>query len=124
MATCATCGTTILFGGKRVGQYRFCSDKCLARGRPLTFAAQVPDAAADELARRLLSAPCPKCHGLGPVDVHNAYSVWSALYLTRWSTKQIVGCRSCATKAQVQALVFSAVLISLVCFGDCSHATL
>ena len=82
MATRSSCGTTILFGGKRLDEFRFCSDKRLSRGHYLALAATVPDAAVDELARRTLSAPCPKCHGLGPVDVHNAYSVWSAVYLT------------------------------------------
>ena len=33
MATCASCGTTILFGGKKIGDKRFCDDKCAARGR-------------------------------------------------------------------------------------------
>ncbi len=110
MATCSSCGTTILFGGKRLGDFRFCSDKCLARGRYLTVAERIPDAAVADLARRVHSGPCPKCHGPGPVDVHNAYSVWSAIYLTSWKTEPNVVCRSCGSKAQVRAVLSSLVL--------------
>ena len=110
MATCSACGTTILFGGKRLGDLRFCNDKCLARGRYLAAADQVPEAAVSDLARRVHSGLCPKCHGPGPVDVHNAYSVWSALYITSWKTQPHVVCRSCGTKAQVWALVSSLAL--------------
>ena len=107
MARCSACGTTILFGGKRVGDFRFCSDKCLARGRYLTFAARVPDAMVDDLARRTVMGACPKCKGPGPIDVHNAYSVWSAVYLTSWKTQPHIACKTCGRRAQVQALFFS-----------------
>jgi hypothetical protein len=50
---------------------------------------------------------CPKCRSLGSVDVHRFYEVWSLLVLTRWATSQQVSCRSCATKRQLGALVFS-----------------
>ncbi len=110
MASCSACGTTILFGGKRLGDLRFCSDKCLARGRHLAVAGQIPDAVVADLARRVHSGPCPKCNGPGPVDVYNAYSIWSALYLTSWKTEPNVACRSCGSKAQVRALLSSLVL--------------
>jgi len=109
MARCSACGSTILFGGRRLGDLRFCNDKCLARGRYLTFADQIPDAMVDDLARRTLRGACPKCNGPGPVDVHNAYSVWSAVYLTSWKTQPHITCKSCGTRAQVQALLFSLV---------------
>lgn len=38
MARCAFCSTTILFGGKRVGDHVFCNGRCLLRGRPLLLA--------------------------------------------------------------------------------------
>jgi len=66
MASCSACGTTILFGGKRLGDLRFCSDKCLARGRHLAVAGQIPDAVVADLARRVHSGRCPKCNGPGP----------------------------------------------------------
>jgi hypothetical protein len=52
---------------------------------------------------------CPKCRGMGPVDVHKVHSVWSALLLTRWSTKPQVSCRSCAIKDQMGGALFSLV---------------
>jgi len=35
VATCAVCKTIILFGGHRLGDARFCSARCLIRGRNL-----------------------------------------------------------------------------------------
>lgn len=43
MAQCATCNATILFGGHRSGDLRFCSARCLMMARP--------SLAADDLAR-------------------------------------------------------------------------
>jgi hypothetical protein len=108
MASCAYCGTTILFGGKRINDLRFCNEKCLASGAHLTVADQVPSHQVTELASTLHRGPCPKCQGPGPIDVHKAYTVWSALYLTSWKTKPLVVCRACGTKAQIRALLFSA----------------
>lgn len=31
MAKCGYCGTTILFGGKKDGDLRFCNDECHAK---------------------------------------------------------------------------------------------
>jgi hypothetical protein len=53
---------------------------------------------------------CPKCRGLGPIDVHKVHQVWSALVLTRWTTTPQVSCRSCATKSQLGGVLFSSVL--------------
>lgn len=110
MASCSTCGTTILFGGKRQGTFRFCSDKCLARGQYLLVADQIPDSVVDEFARRVHLGLCPKCQGPGPVDVHNSYSVWSAVYLTSWKTVPNVVCKECGSKAQTRALLSSLLL--------------
>ena len=90
MATCATCGSTILFGGARLGEFRFCNSNCLARGRPLTIAREIPDNIVTDLARRIHSGQCPKCQGPGPVDVHKAFSVWSAIAMTSWKTQPVI----------------------------------
>jgi len=109
MASCATCGTTILFGGKRLGDLRFCSDKCVVQGQYLAVAAQVPESAAMELAGRIHAGLCPRCKGPGPVDVYKSFSIWSAILLTSWKTQQHICCRACGSKAQYQALLQSAV---------------
>jgi len=110
MATCAACGLTILFGGKRVDDLRFCSDKCLAKGRVLSVAQQIPHDAVARLAATLHRGPCPKCQGPGPVDVHKTHTVWSAVYLTSWKSTPNIVCRSCGTKAQLLALLSSTLL--------------
>lgn len=42
MANCAYCSTTIIFGGKQVGSYRLCNDRCVAKGQLLVTAEQLP----------------------------------------------------------------------------------
>src|SRR5690242_16200146 len=100
MARCAYCESNILFGGKRLGEDRFCNDRCLAYGSAITRARQLPPGVVDEYVRRIHAGPCPKCHGPGPVDVHTSHSVWSALILTSWRSSPQVSCRSCGAKSQ------------------------
>jgi hypothetical protein len=38
MAQCANCRATIIFGGHRLGDYRFCSSRCLMEARPTLMA--------------------------------------------------------------------------------------
>jgi hypothetical protein len=107
MATCSYCGTTILFGGVHSGDQRFCNAKCLQRGQLLDLARQVPANVVEKQVEEVFRGNCPKCNGLGPIDVHRFYEVWSILFMTRWVTSQQVSCRSCATKRQAGALAFS-----------------
>jgi hypothetical protein len=48
----------------------------------------------DRQVEEIFRGNCPKCRGLGPIDVHKVHQVWSALVLTRWTTKSQVSCRS------------------------------
>jgi hypothetical protein len=50
---------------------------------------------------------CPRCNGPGPLDVYKAHQVWSALVLTSWSSRPALSCKSCGTKRQIGALLFS-----------------
>ena len=109
MASCATCGTTILFGGIKDGSLRFCSAACHAKGILLSRAEQVPEAEAYGVARRIHAGPCPQCSGAGPVDVHMSYRVWSALVMTQWKSLSQVSCRNCGVKTQLGNIAFSAV---------------
>jgi hypothetical protein len=109
MATCAYCGETIVFGGVKAGDLRFCNGKCLYKARILASSPSVPEEAVADLARQIHSGPCPLCQGPGPVDVHVAYWVWSALAFTRWGNRQQVSCRRCAAKSQAGRLAVSAV---------------
>lgn len=110
MAACGACGTTILFGGVDHQGRRYCNAQCAQNGAMLQLAGQVPDAEAQLLASKIHATRCPKCGGAGPVDVHNAYQVWSALFMTSWKTVRQISCRRCAVKAQALHLVGSGVL--------------
>lgn len=109
MATCNACGTTIIFGGKTIGDQRFCNDTCAQNGPILARARQISDADVMVLASQIHSGNCPKCSGPGPVDIRTSHQVWSALLLTRWKSTQQVACRRCGIKAQAGDLAISAV---------------
>ncbi|MBX6316663.1 MAG: hypothetical protein IRY99_27680, partial [Isosphaeraceae bacterium] len=110
MASCDYCGTTLLFGGVRDGDLRFCNEKCHQQGFLLAVADQVPGDVLSEYVRQAHEGPCPKCNGPGPIDVHTSYTVWSALVLTSWRSRPEVCCQACGTKSQIGAAVSSAVL--------------
>jgi hypothetical protein len=110
MAKCDYCGSTILFGGKRQGELRFCNAKCSERGALLAISRQVPDSTVNEAVTRIHQGPCPKCGGSGPVDVHVHHQVWSALVLTSWKSAPQICCRSCGVKSQLGDTAFSLLL--------------
>jgi hypothetical protein len=107
MAKCDYCGTSILFGGVRNGNQRFCNNKCARNAAVLAVSQNIPEGDIDRRVEEVWRGNCPKCNGLGPVDVHKFYQVWSILVMTRWSTGTQVSCRSCATKRQLGAMGFS-----------------
>jgi len=100
MAACDTCGSTILFGGKKNGDSRYCSEKCMASGRVLESASRIPETLVRQKAAAIFEGTCPRCGGEGPVDVHYSHSIWSALITTSWKSTPHIACRTCATKKQ------------------------
>jgi DNA-directed RNA polymerase subunit RPC12/RpoP len=110
MAKCDYCGSTIIFGGKRDANGRFCNQKCQARGGLLAVSRQLPEPGVQEQVWKAHQGLCPKCKGAGPVDVHVGHKVWSALLLTSWSSTPQISCRSCGLKTQLGNAVFSLVL--------------
>lgn len=110
MAACGTCGTTILFGGVQREGERYCNADCAQSGALVRLSCQVSLADAQLLASKIHGAACPLCSGRGPVDVHKAYQVWSAILLTSWKTIRQVSCRRCAVKAQAMNAVGSGLL--------------
>jgi hypothetical protein len=107
MASCAYCNTTIIFGGTRSGDLRFCNDTCAQRGALASIADQLPQADVADFIGRVHQGNCPECSGPGPVDVHTSYRVWSALVLTQWSSRPLVSCKSCGTKQKLGDTAFS-----------------
>jgi hypothetical protein len=106
MAQCGYCGTTILFGGVRDGAQRFCNNTCHQNAYVLSVAQHVPADLVDRQTEEVFRGNCPKCRGIGPIDVHKVHRVWSVLVLTNWSSYQQVCCRSCATKSQLGGALF------------------
>ncbi|MDB6023151.1 MAG: Zn-finger domain associated with topoisomerase type [Pedosphaera sp.] len=97
-------------GGVRAGNTSFCNKKCHQNAYVLSVSQQVPPDLLERQVQEAWRGNCPKCQKPGPVDVHKVYEVWSAAVVTRWSTKQQVSCRSCATKRQLGGMGFSLVL--------------
>jgi hypothetical protein len=110
MAKCNYCGTSIIFGGKRQGELRFCNEKCALAGRLLTASQQVPNDLVMKRVSEIHQGNCPECQGRGPVDVYMSYQVWSAVLLTSWKTRPHICCRSCGIKSQLGDTAFSLVL--------------
>lgn len=110
MASCGYCGTTILFGGTRDGELRFCNAECQQKGIVVTVAQEVPDTLVAEQVWKVHQGLCPKCGGSGPVDVYTSHRVWSALIMTSWSSRPHVVCRRCGSKARLGDAAFSLAL--------------
>jgi hypothetical protein len=94
-------------GGVRSGAQRFCNNKCYQEFKALAYASVVPNDVLERKLEEVWRGNCPKCRGLGPIDVHRVHEVWSALVLTRWTSKAQISCRSCATKRQLGGVGFS-----------------
>jgi hypothetical protein len=110
MAACNTCGTTILFGGTKLGEARYCNATCAQRGQLISLSRQIPADVVVSSVLKVFHGACPKCKGPGPVDVHTSYRVYSMLIVTRWQSFQHVSCRSCGVKSQLGDALFSLVL--------------
>lgn len=107
MAKCDYCGSGIFMGGVTAGNQRFCNRKCAQNAYILSASRNIPAADLERKVEETWRGNCPKCGGLGPVDVHRFHQVYSMLVLTRWTTNQQISCRSCATKRQLGALFVS-----------------
>jgi len=106
MATCAYCGSGILFGGKKQGDRRYCNDTCLKNGYLLSALELVPKDLLDQQIQAVHQGPCPKCGREGVVDVHTSHRVWSMLIMTSWSSRPQICCRSCGVKSKLGDAVF------------------
>ena len=100
MAKCDYCGTTILWGATRDGDFVFCGSKCHKEGHLLSAIDQVPEDVVRKEVLAVYEGLCPKCSGPGPVDVHTAYEVWSAFIITCWQSCPQISCRGCGNKAR------------------------
>jgi len=67
MAKCDYCGTTILFGGKREANLRFCNEQCHNAGALLAVSQQIPNNVIQEKVWEVHQGLCPKCGARGPI---------------------------------------------------------
>jgi hypothetical protein len=107
MAKCSYCNSTIVIGGVRSGDQRYCNSQCQQNAYILGATKTIPADVLDRKVEEVWRGNCPKCGLVGPIDVHKFHEVWSALFLTRWTTKVQVSCRSCASKRQFGGIAFS-----------------
>lgn len=107
MARCGYCGTSILFGGLRDGNAHYCNAECHQRGVWLAVGSQLPADLVERYVEDARIAPCPRCQGCGPVDIHLSYRVWSVIVFTRWATRTQVCCASCGWRAKFLDLCIS-----------------
>ncbi|HEV2269191.1 MAG TPA: hypothetical protein VGR92_07020 [Steroidobacteraceae bacterium] len=110
MASCGFCGSTILFGGLRAGNQRFCDRKCAQKAAVAEAVRRLPGDAIEQAIAQIRRSNCPKCGGLGPLDARQYYKVWSALFMTRWSSATQVSCNSCATRRSLGAIAYCLLL--------------
>ncbi len=108
MARCATCNTTILFGGVKDSGYRFCNKKCRKNGQLFIVATQIPEDSVTQISRDIDTGVCPLCNKRrGPVDVHTAHKIASFVFFSSWSSKQQISCRRCGRKSQFYGTIYS-----------------
>lgn len=111
MATCTTCRTHIPFGGKRVGEHRFCNAYCRDNGKQIVE--NMERISEDELIANVISihqGQCPECNGKGPVDIHESSFAFSLLLFTSWDTVDAFACQNCATKIQRLHLITTSLM--------------
>ena len=107
MTKCGYCGSTIVIGGVSANGQRYCNHKCRQGAYIFSITRNVPADVLERKVEEVWRGNCPQCRSLGPVDVHKIHEVWSALILTRWTTKVQVSCHACAIKRQLGAAAFS-----------------
>ena len=107
MAKCAYCGTTILFGGVRDNDLRFCNQECQQKGHALVLSREIPQDIVYKQVNEIHQGLCPKCQGNGPVDVHTSYRIYSLLLFSSWRSIPNICCRSCGIKSQIGNGIFS-----------------
>jgi hypothetical protein len=110
MPTCDYCGTTILFGGVKQGEWRFCNDKCRQRGILLDVGHRVPEEIVANHVQRLHNSNCPVCGGPGPIDVHTSHKVTSFIIMTWFGSHPRISCSGCGTRARLMGVAHSALL--------------
>jgi hypothetical protein len=107
MATCNYCDTLFFLTGKSDESGRYCGVTCQQAGNLLAQSRQIPPVEVERLVWEIHHSNCPRCSGPGPIDIHKAHQVWSAIFITSWSSKPKLSCKSCGTRRQIVATITS-----------------
>ncbi len=110
MQTCHYCQQSIVWGGVQQDGFCYCNEKCHTNQQFKRYADSIPAEIVDPQIEAVFRGPCPECQALGMNDIHTAHTVWSAGYITEWDSQSAVSCRSCATKRQMKALIYSFIM--------------
>src|SRR5512140_2590260 len=106
MASCAVCNTTIVFGGKKLGERRYCSDKCLQKGQVWLLAAErVTEEDVRRAVEEMRMGNCPLCQGSGPNEAYVAHRIWSAVRVSSWRSEAKICCARCGNKRQINGII-------------------
>lgn len=106
MKTCAYCGSTIILGGAKEGDLRFCNESCHTNGIAQIGVNEISDEEVLPLALSIFHGKCPICHKHnGNVEMHKIYKIYSFILLTQWKTKPFLSCIGCGKIEQAKALV-------------------
>ncbi len=93
MAKCDYCGKTILFGGVRDDNLRFCNEKCHQNGYAMVLSRKISQDLVSQQAKAVHQGLCPKCQGSGPIDAHTSYRIYSLLLFSSWRSIPTISCR-------------------------------
>ena len=67
MAKCGYCGSTIIMGGVRAGDQRFCNKRCHQSAYILSVTKNVQPEVLELNVEAVWRGNCPKCRGQGPI---------------------------------------------------------
>ena len=99
MATCATCGNSILWGGVRQHGKRYCGQKCFSNDEFGRLAARIPEQSVKLAAKQIRNGPCPVCSQRGGgIELRKSYKAISYVIMTSWGSYPIISCSSCHRK--------------------------
>jgi hypothetical protein len=99
MATCASCGNSILWGGVRQNGRRYCGPKCCSRDEFGRFAARIPEQAVRHAVQEIRNGPCPVCSRRGgDIELRKSYRAISYVIMTSWGAFPLISCPSCHRK--------------------------
>jgi hypothetical protein len=99
MATCASCGNSILWGGVNQSGRRYCGPKCCSQDELGRLASSIPEQAVKIEAKKIRNGLCPVCSRRGEeIELRKSYKAISYLIMTSWGAYPIISCSSCHRK--------------------------